>query len=143
MMLVTMVLAGAIALGCQCARWYLEWEGRKESEHWGGRVKLTALRNSGAAFGLLPLSGKWLAAASAVVLTISAALYRGCRMGCALILGGGLSNLWERVRHGSVFDYIAFPKAPEKVRRYVFNLADFAIFVGTVIVLLSERKKKR
>ena len=142
-MLVSIVLAGVVAFGCQCARWYLEREGRRESEHFGGHIRLTALWNPGSAFGLLPIEGTWLAALSAAVMALGACLYRGCRMGCALLLGGGLSNLWERLRYGSVFDYIAFPKAPEKLRRYVFNLADFAIFLGAIAIVLGERKSRK
>jgi len=58
------------------------------------------------------------------------------------VLGGGLSNLWERVMHGGVYDYLQFPKAPEKLRRYVFNLADLAILFGVIAVALGGRRKK-
>ena len=141
-MLGIILLTGAVVFGCQCARWYLEREDRKESEHLGGRIRLTALRNDGSAFGLLPIKGGALAALSAAVMALCVWLYRGCRLGCALLLGGGISNLWERVRHGSVFDYIVFPKASEKLRRYVFNLADIAIFLGAIAIVLGTRKRK-
>lgn len=48
------------------------------------------------------------------------------------------SNLWERLCHGRVFDYVHFPKAPGPLRHYVFNLADFAILAGVLALL---RKK--
>ena len=58
----------------------------------------------------------------------------------SLVLGGGLSNLLERLRHGKVYDYLAFPKAPKPVNRYVYNLADIAILIGG---LLWSGGKKR
>ena len=142
-MILSILLGGAVAAACVAARWKLDRPGREDSEHFGGRVKLTGLRNHGSAFGLLKLTANQLSAISAAVLAWSLTLWRQSRIGCALVLGGGLSNLWERVMHGGVYDYIQFPKAPEKVRRYVFNLADFAIFFGVIAVALGGRKKEK
>ena len=60
-------------------------------------------------------------------------------MGAGLILGGGASNLYERLRHRRVLDYVQFPRAPWRLKRYVYNLADFAIFLGGVLLLLRRR----
>lgn len=60
-----------------------------------------------------------------------------------LVLGGGLSNLWERLRLGRVYDYIRFPKAPGRLGRYVFNLADLAVFLGAAGLLLGRRRRRR
>ena len=57
-----------------------------------------------------------------------------------LLLGGGLSNLMERQLHGRVLDYVQFPKAPGILKRYVFNLADFAILTGGVALAVQTRK---
>ena len=58
-----------------------------------------------------------------------------------LILGGGLSNLWERLRHGWVYDYLRFPKAPGPLGRYVYNLADLVLFLGAAGLLLGRRRR--
>ena len=142
-MILSILLGGAVAAACVVVRWYLDRPGRADSEHFGGWAKLTGLRNHGSAFGLLKLTANQLSAISAAVLAWSLTLWRQSRIGCALVLGGGLSNLWERVMHGGVYDYIQFPKAPEKVRRYVFNLADFAIFFGAIAIFMGSRKKRR
>lgn len=142
-MIVSILLGGAVAAACVAVRWYLDRPERQDSEHFGGLLKLTGLRNCGSAFGLLRLTANQLSVLSAALLAWSLTLWRESRIGCALVLGGGLSNLWERVMHGSVYDYIQFPKAPEKLRRYVFNLADLAIFFGVIAVVLGGRKKKR
>ena len=141
-MIISILLGGAVACACVAVRWQLDRPERQDSEHFGGIVKLTGLRNCGSAFGLLRLTAKQLSVLSAALLAWSLTLWRESRIGCALVLGGGLSNLWERVMHGGVYDYLQFPKAPKKLRRYVFNLADLAILVGAIAVALGGRKKK-
>ena len=141
-MIVTVCIAAVVAAACAAARWYLDRTSRRETEYGKGRVRLTALWNEGGAFGL-PLRGKKLLAATAAGLAAALTLARRCRLGAGLILGGGLSNLWERLRHGRVYDYVRFPKAPGQLKRYVFNLADFAIFLGGLLVLLGCGKKRR
>lgn len=141
-MLLTMCAAGASASACTAVRWYLDRTSRRDSTYLGGRVYLTALRNHGSAFGLLHLNSRQLAELSAALMAGALLLRKSSRIGCGLLLGGGISNLWERVRHGSVYDYVRFPKAPEPVRRYVFNLADLSIFLGAVGILLGKQRKR-
>ena len=137
-MIFTGLIAGLTLGTCTAARWYLDRSSRRESAFWGGRIRLTALRNGGSAFGLLRL-GRWpLAALSAAVLAGGLPLYRKRPVSGGLLLGGGLSNLWERLRHGSVYDYVELPGAPRPAGRYVFNLADFAIMLGTGGLFLGK-----
>ena len=142
-MFLTMCIAGASASTCTAVRWYLDRDTRRDSTHAGGRIQLTGLRNHGSAFGLLRLNSRRLSALSAALMAGALPLRKNSRVGCGLLLGGGVSNLWERVRHGSVYDYARFPKAPEPIRRYVFNLADFSIFLGAAGILLGKRRKQR
>ena len=142
-MLLTMCIAGASASASTAARWYLDRTSRRESSHLGGCIHLTGLRNHGSAFGLLRLDSRQLAVLSAALMAGALPLRKSSRTGCGLLLGGGISNLWERVRHGSVYDYVRFPKAPEPVCRYVFNLADFSIFLGAAGILRGKRRKQR
>ncbi len=65
----------------------------------------------------------------------------GRGLGAGLLLGGGLSNLWERIRHGRVLDYLRFPKAPGPLKKYTYNLADLAIFLGAVLMVLRRRRQ--
>ena len=124
---------------CTAARWYLDSPHRKETEAIGGHVRLTKLWNGEAAFGLkIPRT---------VLLPLSAAALgafwlerRRHPFGAGLVLGGGLSNLAERLCCGRVYDYVRFPKAPKPINRYVYNLADFAIAAGGVLWLLGKKK---
>lgn len=138
-MIVALVLAAAVAALCAALRHGLDRPERRESLHLGGRVRLTGMHNRGSAFGLLHLSRKCLAAISLVVLLLSLPLCRRSRVGCGLLLGGGASNLAERLGEAGVFDYVQFPRAPGRVKKYVFNLADFAIFLGALLISLGRK----
>lgn len=137
-----LLLAGAAAALCVVTRWYLDHD-RRDGMYARGYVRLTALRNQSGAFGVLRLRAGALAALSAAALAGCLLLYRRSRVALGLLLGGGASNLWERARHGSVYDYVQFPKAPGPVRRYVWNLADFFILLGAIGLLLEKWQKKR
>lgn len=52
-----------------------------------------------------------------------------------LILGGAISNLFDRLFFGCVIDWISFFFFP------VFNLADLAIFFGTLFFIYQQLKK--
>lgn len=59
------------------------------------------------------------------------------RLGGALVLGGGLSNLNDRINKGYVTDYVSFNVKSEKLRRIVFNISDMCIAVGAVLAALG------
>ena len=97
---------------------------------------LTCVYNSGAAFGLLANQTTLL-----VILTLilAAGLILGfrtlplervlVRYGAALIVGGALGNLLDRVRLGYVVDFLDLRFWP------VFNLADAAIVTGAGLLI--------
>lgn len=138
--MLTILTALAALSACTAARWYLDRTSRRESEYAGGRLRLRAMWNGGAAFGL-PIRKTALPAASLAALGMLWTQRRRSPVGVGLSLGGGLSNLLERLRRGSVYDYIQFPKAPGRLKRYVFNLADFAILLGGVCLALRRKKR--
>ena len=132
----------ALTLGsCVAARWYLDRPSCREKEHAGGRVRLKALWNEGAAFSL-PIGRDVVTAASVVLLGVLWTKRKEHPVSTGLVLGGGLSNLLERLRQGKVYDYVQFPKAPGRWSRYVFNLADFAIILGGVGLMSRKNGKK-
>lgn len=125
--------------GCIAARWYLDRTSRKETEYVRGWVRLKALWNEGAAFGL-SIGPKVVIAASVGLLASLWTQRKQKPVSTGLILGGGISNLWERLHQGKVYDYVQFPKAPGKLKQYVFNLADFAIILGSFGFLFRKKK---
>jgi signal peptidase II len=110
--------------------------------------------NPGVAFGLLADStsawrGAILIGVSVLVLGyIAILLWRsrtgaavGLRLALALILAGALGNLYDRVAHGTVTDFIEV----HADRHYfpVFNVADSSITVGGTLLVLLELLKGR
>jgi len=135
------VLTALTTLGsCTAAHWYLDRESRQDQEYCGGNIRLRALWNDGAAFGLGIRKNALLAASFAM---LGSVWFRRKErpVSAGLVLGGGISNLLERLRGGKVYDYVQFPKAPGKLKRYVFNAADFAIFLGAAGMAVRRKKK--
>src|SRR5215831_11592130 len=112
-----------------------------------GFFRITHVENRGAAFGLFADSpSQWkiamLVLFSIVALVIvSALLWRNSHslnttgVGLALILGGALGNLWDRLLSGRVVDFLLF-----YVGQYqwpAFNAADSAIVVGAGLLVVE------
>jgi signal peptidase II len=99
------------------------------------------VRNKGVAFGL---GGDISAALIGVTIVLLVGLLvflalRGddCRLvwlPAALLLGGALGNLADRVREGAVIDFIDLPLWP------TFNLADVAITAGVLLLLFDVER---
>ena len=106
--------------------------------------------NEGAAFSFLAGAGgwqRWLFTAIAIVasVVIVALLRRGgtrwfCA-GLALILGGALGNLWDRIVLGKVVDFLLFHWREWSYP--AFNVADSAITVGAVILIVDSFRQRR
>lgn len=100
----------------------------------GVRIELNY--NSGISFGRLAGAG-WvvIVLVAAVAAGVTAALFLApprYRMALGVILGGAIGNLIDRFRFdGAVVDYVAVWMWPP------FNIADAAIFVGTVILVIQ------
>lgn len=100
-------------------------------------VSLTLYYNQGTAMGLIPLHGTPLAVV-AVIFVLAVLVWgqgyarasRPVAWGLALLLGGAVGNLLDRVRLGYVVDFIDFHFWP------VFNIADCAVVVGAALILI-------
>lgn len=112
-----------------------------------GFLDLTHVQNTGAAFGLLnsvdfsykPLVMIAVAALALVAIAVYAAQLgfheRLARFGLALILGGAFGNLIDRATAGHVLDFVDVYWGANHF--WAFNVADAAITVGAVAVLLD------
>ena len=106
--------------------------------------------NTGAAFSFLAGAGgwqRWFFAAIAVVASVIIVwlLRRGgdrvyC-LGLALILGGALGNLWDRLTLGKVVDFLLFHYAGWAYP--AFNVADSAITVGAALLIIDSFRQRR
>lgn len=59
------------------------------------------------------------------------------KTGVALLAGGGLSNLFDRYKKGHVVDYFRINAGPTWLRRIIFNISDFCIFIGMLLAALG------
>ena len=114
----------------------------------GRWIELYLIRNQGAAFGLFSGLGAILSIAVALLLLVMLVLVLRGRVSDRLslvafgaVLGGGLSNLIDRLRMHAVVDFLVVRPWPA-----VFNLADVAIRGGAILlviaVLLSGRRQR-
>ncbi len=122
-----------------------------------GFFNLVYVTNSGAAFSMLAgVDSPWrhsfflgVGVIACIGLTIAYYRFRashgGYGIALALIAGGALGNLIDRVRYGSVVDFLDFYLGSHHWP--AFNVADSAICVGAVLFLviniLEERKNTR
>jgi len=109
-------------------------------------LEITRLHNTGAAFSFLADEAGWqrwpftaLAAVVSVILVFWLRRIdrnsRALATAVALILGGALGNVIDRVRLGHVIDFIHAHWADHYFP--AFNVADSAITVGAVLLLLD------
>jgi len=114
-----------------------------------GPLRLTLVRNTGVSFGLFHGDAPWtrwalagFSLAVAVVLAMwgrrAARPLTGLSVG--LIMGGAVGNLIDRVRYGSVLDFIDVTQLHFP---WVFNVGDSAITVGIVLLLAENLLSSR
>ena len=106
-----------------------------------GVLRFTYTTNPGGAFGLFGSAPYLFLAATLVVCAAVVAASFGSHssvlsVGLGLVLGGALGNLTDRIVRGSglngrVVDFIDFRVWP------VFNVADAAIVIGAMLILLA------
>jgi signal peptidase II len=104
-------------------------------------VKLIRTENSGVAFSALSGGGPLVVIVAIIALAALAYFFATnlrrplVWLPTGMLLGGAAGNLIDRVRSGAVTDFIKLPHWP------AFNVADIAITLGVVIlVLVLERK---
>ena len=121
----------------------------------GEQLKITSFfdlvryHNEGAAFGFLNDAGGWqkwffagISIVAAIVITYLIKKNPTQKLFCfglALVLGGAIGNLYDRITLGYVVDFLNF-----HIGDYywpAFNVADSAICVGVAILLIDSFKK--
>ena len=143
-----MLVAIVVAVADQVTKWAIvEWVPLYDKVPLNSFINLTHQKNPGAAFSFLANAGGWqrwffVALASAVSVVIAVWLWRirnagqtVLSAGLALVLGGAIGNLVDRILLGHVTDFIqvwfgnwAFPS---------FNVADAGISVGAALLIMD------
>ncbi len=106
-------------------------------------LSLTWVENRGVSMGMLTADtevGRWLLVGLTAVIAIVVGLWiRRERawpeaLALGLVLGGAIGNIVDRIRFGYVVDFVHLHAGPWSF--YVFNIADAAITIGVVILLV-------
>jgi signal peptidase II len=144
-------VAAAIVLADQLAKWAaLSLLRPGEPVAVTGFFNLVLVFNRGAAFSFLADAPGWqqpffIAVALSAAAIVSWMLWRypARRLLCAglaLILGGALGNLWDRVAYGHVVDFLDFHAMGWHWP--AFNIADSAISVGAGLLIAESFLRK-
>jgi signal peptidase II len=116
-----------------------------------GFFRLTHLENTGAAFSLFadstsPFRTALLIAFSLAALAVVSVLlwrdrsvFNAGTLALSLILGGAVGNLWDRLTDGKVTDFLDFYIGAHHWPP--FNIADSAIVVGALLLLIRMLRK--
>ena len=112
-----------------------------------GPVHLTMVWNQGVSFGLLKadhdlmrwaLTGFSLIVAGFLAWWARSAARPLMALGLGLVMGGALGNAIDRARFGAVVDFVDVTRL---MFPWVFNVADSAITVGVIFLLLDSVRK--
>ena len=119
-------------------------------------VTLVLAYNPGAAFSFLASSSGWqryfflvIALVASVVIITMMIKHRSDRFLCfalALILGGAVGNLIDRVVTGAVVDFVLvrWPGGPRLLDPWpAFNLADSCITIGAALLIWDSLRRSR
>lgn len=134
------VIAGVIGLD-QLSKWlavvYLQ--GEPSFPLWKDVLHFTYVENTGMAFGMLK-DHRWVFMVFSTVAIIGLSIYlfrfrpegRWMQIAMAMIIGGGIGNMIDRIFLGYVVDFIDFTL----INFAVFNIADSFVCVGAGIMIL-------
>ncbi len=140
-------LAAAIVVADQLAKWAVlsYFVNRLPKEEIAGFFNLVLVFNRGAAFSLFAQAPGWqtpllIAFALAAAAIVGALIVRNPQkrllcLGLALILGGALGNVIDRLRFGHVVDFLDFHAMGWHWP--AFNVADSAITIGAALLILE------
>ena len=114
-----------------------------------GPFSLTMVWNRGVSFGLFRADAdlvRWLLSAFSIIVAIVLAVWARkterpfMAIGLGLVIGGAIGNVIDRIRFGAVADFLDFQHLG--FFPWVFNVADSAITIGVVFLLLDSMRKE-
>ncbi len=158
------IILGVVGLDQLTKHLVLAYLANGESVRWIPHVvHFTYVRNEGAAFGMFS-DHRWvfMVFSSVAIVALGVYLFRFCKsdmwvkVSLAMVIGGGIGNMIDRIAWGSVVDFIELPFLwLPLLNMYfpIFNVADSFVTVGAVILVVClirmqvretrEEKKKK
>ncbi|MCI6553332.1 MAG: signal peptidase II [Lachnospiraceae bacterium] len=116
----------------------------------GGAVRLRKYHNRGAFLNAGEKRRQTVALLSVLLTAVLTGVFvitlgtRGntlLKTGLSLLLGGAFSNTYDRLKKKYVMDYFSFGGRWSGLSRVVFNLSDFGIIIGALIVAVSASSR--
>ena len=115
----------------------------------GDHLSLIYLENRGAAFGIFQDKKYFLMISSILIIAYLIYFYVKnknflnfqIKFGLGLILGGALGNMLDRIFRGFVVDFISY-RFPNGYEFPIFNMADTAVVIGSILLVLSTLQKE-
>lgn len=110
------------------------------------KVEDKAHHNYGFAANLCSDKPVWVKAVSVLltlwttvifIISLTLAGSKMLKIGLSFLLGGAFSNTYDRVKRGYVVDYLRIPVGPKFIRKFIWNIGDFAIIIGALMVALG------
>lgn len=149
-----LLIALAVLALDQWTKWLIESHLPEQSSHEviPGLLHISHVRNTGVAFGMFANGGRdgspWvLSLFGLVALGLITTLFvraadkeRGLLAALALVMGGAVGNLFDRISSGAVTDFIAVYIG--NYRWPDFNVADSAISIGLVLILFDSFRSR-
>lgn len=147
-----LALSSAVVLADRLSKlWILDRYVPFDSEAITSFFNLVLVMNSGAAFSFLADAGGWqkwffivltfCISAWLVVMLRQHQAERLLPTALALILGGAIGNLIDRLQYGAVVDFLDFHLAGQHFP--AFNVADSAISIGVCLMLMAELRRPK
>jgi signal peptidase II len=135
MLLFTVIAVSVLLLSQAIGLWVNSSIPQNTTVELNSFIHFTHIRNFGGVFGLAQGSG-WLFALVSIGLLLAVSAYlwlspdlqRYEYICFGFVVGGGASNIVDRLLHGSVIDFIDIQHIP--FWNYVFNTADVMIHAG-------------
>jgi Lipoprotein signal peptidase len=122
-------------------------EMHKKEELFHGKIILERYHNEGAMLNFLEDKVSLVKTISAGLLGILLVIFGAhlskkgnhlLKFGLSLVLGGALSNVYDRFKRGYVVDYFSF----RFLKKIVFNISDICIFLGSFFIAVYSFLKK-
>lgn len=111
-----------------------------------GPVDLSMVWNRGMSYGLFQAEGamRWILAGVMAAIAIGFFFWllraegRFLKLSLALVVGGAIGNLIDRVRFGAVVDFVDVNELTFGYFPWVFNVADAAITIGALLLFVDQ-----
>ena len=135
------IIAGIFGLDCFIKRYVdKNRELMEETTILKGKVIIRKYYNKGAALNFLAKKPERMRQIQTLLMAAAGGSFftllsrrgdKGVKTALAMILGGGASNLYDRLKRGYVVDYFSIQW--KKLKKVVFNLGDIFIFAGSAL----------